>query len=205
MAEQQPFYEEGNNGFTVYPINADNTFGDGIKIKGQISFEGTLTMEVVNIAADDDTTYLPREKPVTAEGTVAFVGLTKTHYQAMYNNTTDSNGVTVIGRRGMAKKVAIAFNNTRVNKDGSTSENKHEFLNVTFSLPPISTQTVQEDDETIRPFEVPFKANPYNYKTADGKTDRATYVPLNSEEDKEIWDKIGDKLYVPDMDMGELL
>lgn len=199
------FYEEGNSGFLVYPIKSDDTYGDGIAIKGMISFDGTMAMEITNIAADDDTTYLPREKPATAEGTIAFVGLTKDAYAALYNNTEDSNGVMVIGRRGMVKKVAITFNNTRVNANGLTSENKHEFLNVTFSLPSISTQTVKEDDDTVRPFEVSFKANPHNYKTKDGKSDRATYVCVNSEDDKEIWEKVKDKLYIPDMDLDGLL
>ena len=205
MAEALKFYEEGNNGFTVYPINTDGSFGEGAKIKGMISFNGTMSMEITNIAADDDATYLPREKPATAEGTVAFVGLTKADYAKLYNNTTDSNGVTVFGRVGTEKKVAITFNNTRVNEDGTTSENKHEFLNVTFSIPPITTQTVQEDDNTIRPFEVPFSAQPYNYKTKDNKSDRATYVCVNSADDAEVWGKVADKLYIPDMDLTDLI
>lgn len=207
MAEPtvEKFYEEGNKGFIIYPINADNTFGTGVKINGMISFSGTMTMEITNEAADDDTTYLPREKPVTASGTVAFVGLNKSNYAAMYNNVTDGNGVTVFGRRGMVKKVAIEFMNTRVNADGTTSENKHEFLNVTFSLPPITTQTIKQDDDTVRPFEVPFTANPYNYKTKSGKSDRATYVFVNSKDNSDIWDKVKDKLYVPDMDLTDII
>lgn len=200
-----PFVEEGNKGFDVYPHNTDGTIGTGSHIKGLVSFSGNLTMEVTNLPADDDITYLQREKPVTADGTVTFRGLTVDNYKKMYNNVTDANNVVVFGRRGMAKKVGIAFNNTRVYADGTTAEQRICFLNITFSLPPIETQTIQEDDNTVRDFAVPFKASSYNYTKKDGTSDRATVTTPNSKDNADIWDKIKDKLYIPDMDVTELI
>ncbi|MDE6965517.1 MAG: hypothetical protein K2O94_00910 [Clostridiales bacterium] len=200
-----PFIEEGNNGFDIYTLNADGTHGAGENIKGMVSFSGNITMETTNLPADDDTTYFSRGKPVTADGTVAFRGLTVADYKKMYNNCTDSNNVLILGRRGMTKKVGIAFNNTRVYSDGTTSENRICFLNLTFSLPSIETQTIAEDDDTVRPFSVPFKANPYNYINKNGKRDHATISLPNSKDNSDIWDKVKDKLYIPDMDLTDLI
>lgn len=196
----QRFIEEGNNGFEVFPIIDGKHAEEGTKIKGMVSFSGTISSDITNIAADDDPSYLQREKPPTiSDGTVKFAGLTKEDYKLLYNNTTDSNGVLIFGRRGMAKKVGIAFNNTRVNADGTTSINRFSILNITFSLPPIETQTVKEDDDTVRAFSVPYKATTYSYTTQDGKPDRALITMVNSEDDKDIWDEVKNKLYIPDM------
>lgn len=209
MAETEkteiPFIEEGNKGFDVYTRNSDNTFNAGIHISGMMSLSATITAETVNIAADDDPTYMTREKPITVDGTVTFAKMTVSDYKALYANITDGNEAIVFGRRGMTKQVGYAFNNTRVFKDGTTADQRISFLNAVFSLPPIETQTVQEDDDTVRPFSVPFKAYIHNYTRKDGKSDRAAITIVNSKDNADIWDQVKDKLYIPDMDVSDLI
>lgn len=199
-ATNQPFIEEGNKGFDVY-IPSGNSFDDGTHIDGLISVSATITAETSNLAADDDPTYMTREKPITVDGTITFAKMTVADYKALYANITDGNNVVTFGRRGMSKQIAFAFNNTRVFKDGTTADQRICFLNARFSLPPIETQTIQEDDDTVRPFAIPFKAYTYNYTTKDGKSDRAAITLPNSKDNADIWDKIKDKLYIPDMDL----
>ncbi len=200
-----PFIEEGNKGFDVYSRNSDNTFNTGIHIDGMISLSATITAETSNIAADDDPTYMTREKPITVDGTVTFAKMTVDDYKTLYANITDGNNAVTFGRRGMTKQVGFAFNNTRVFKDGTTAENRICFLNAMFSLPPIETQTIKEDDNTVRPFAVPFKAYTHNYTRKDGQSDRAAITMINSKDNADIWDKVADRLYIPDMDLTELI
>lgn len=203
--QEIPFIEEGNNGFDVYVLNNDNSYGAGTHISGMISLSATITAESVNIAADDDPTYLTREKPVTIDGTAAFAKMTVADYKALYANITDGNEAVVFGRRGMSKQLGFAFNNTQVFKDGTTAQNRISFLNARFSLPPIETQTIAEDDDTVRPFSIPFKAYTYNYTRKDGTPDRAAITMVNSKDNADIWDKVKDKLYIPDMDLTDLI
>lgn len=200
----QPFIEEGNKGFDVY-VPTNGTFGAGTHIDGMISLSATITSESVNMAADDDPTYMTREKPATVDGTLTLAKITVADYKALYANITDGNDVVTLGRRGMSKQLGFAFNNTRVYKDGTTADQRICFLNARFSLPPIETQTVAEDDDTIRPFAIPFKAYTYNYTTKDNKSDRAVVTLPNSKDNADIWDKIKDKLYIPDMDLSDLI
>ena len=203
--QEIPFIEEGNNGFDTYAYNSDNTFGAAVHIGGMVSLSATITAERVNIPADDDPTYLVREKPVTVDGTATFAKMTVSDYKALYANITDGNNVVVFGRRGMSKQIGFAFNNTRVFKDGTTAENRICFLNARFSLPPIETQTIEEDSDTVRTFAVPFKANTYNYTHKDGTQDRAAITMVNSKDNSDIWDKVKDKLYTPDMELTDLI
>lgn len=198
--DTQAFIEEGNKGFDIYKYGSTD---NGTHISGMISLSATVTAETVNIAADDDPTYITREKPVTVDGTATFAKITVSDYKAMYENITDENNVVVFGRRGMAKQVGFAFNNTRVYKDGTTADQRICFLNARFSLPPIETQTVEEDSDTVRPFAIPFKAYTYNYTTKDGKSDRAAITLPNSKDNADIWDMIKDKLYIPDMKLDD--
>lgn len=200
-----PFIEEGNKGFDTYPMNSDNTFGTKAHISGMISLSATITAETVNVAADDDPTYITREKPVYVDGTLTLAKISTDDYKALYANVTDGNSAIVFGRRGMAKQIGFAFNNTQVFKDGTTAENRICFLNARFSLPPIETQTIEEDSDTVRPFAVPFKAYTYNYTRKDGKSDRAAITIVNSKDNSDIWDKVKDKLYIPDMDLTDLI
>ena len=200
-----PFIEEGNKGFDVYTLNNDNTYAAGVHIGGMVSLSATITAESVNLPADDDPTYYSFEKPITIDGTATFRKMTVADYKAMYANITDGNEVVTFGRRGMAKQVGFAFNNTRVYKDGTTAEQRICFLNARFSLPPIETQTIEEDSDTVRPFAIPFKAYTYNYTSKDGKSDRAAITMPNSKENADIWDKVKDKIYIPDMEVTDLI
>jgi hypothetical protein len=70
--------------------------------------------------------------------------------------------------------------------------------NVTFEMPNISTQTVSEDDTTIREFALTVQANAQAYTTSDNKKDRYTCAIVNSVDNADIYDTVKDTVYVPD-------
>lgn len=197
-------YEEGNYDFRIAPINAA---GDGYDeavtvISGLMKVDITFSQTETNTAADDKTDYLTRRSPVKGDGTITFAGLTKEAYKLLYNNIVDSNGAIVIGRGGAPKKVGISFKNTCQAAEGS-SENMFTINNVTFSVPNVSTQSLAEDDTTIREFALTVKCNPFDYTTSDGKKDKVTYSILNSVDDEAIYEEVKEKIYIPDSNTAE--
>lgn len=118
----------------------------------------------------------------------------------MYNKCQDTNNALVFGRKTAPKKIGISFFNTQNYSEGS-SENKITINNIMFDLPPISTQTIQQDDNTVRTFGVTVTANPIEYTTKDSKKDRVTFSMLNSVDDSEIYETVREKIYIPDMEI----
>lgn len=174
-------YQEGNNGFSIIDSGSEKV--TSAQIRGLISLEGTVSQTESKTAADDDIAYLIRRSPVTIEGTVTFVGLSKADYDLLLGSITDENGAIVYGEN-TAKPVTFVFYNTQhdIAADGTdtVTENAHIFYNATFSLPNITTTTIAEDDTTIRPFELSFTANPKIMTAADEKDHKITYACLNS-------------------------
>lgn len=205
MENKTRIYEEGNYDLRIAPVN---TIGDGYDepvtvINGLMKVDITFSQTETNTPADDITDYLSRRSPVKGEGTITFAGLTKAMYKLLYNNIVDSNGVIVVGRGGKPKKVGISFKNTCQAEEGS-SENMFTINNATFSVPNINTQSIAEDDTTIRDFALSVKCNPFNYTTSEGKKDRVTYSILNSVDDEAIYEKVKETIYIPDTDTGSL-
>lgn len=202
MAETQKtrVSEEGNYGFMLAEYNpTEGTYGEVKKIEGLVSVDITFSQTTENKPADDVVDYLSRSSTVTGSGTITFMGLKRADYIAMYNKCQDDNKALVFGRKTAPKKVGISFFNTQNYSEG-TSENKITINNVIFNLPPLSTQTVQQDDNTLRTFAVTVTANPIEYQTKGGAKDRVTFSILNSVDDDAIYEANKDKIYIPDTD-----
>lgn len=195
-------YEEGNYGLKVFPLNSDGTYGTGVSIEGTVTVDITFSRTRTNTPADDIPDYLTRTSPEKGEGTVTIIGLSKAGYQALYNNIVDHNSVLVGGKRNQSKRLGVTFFNTR-NDTVGTSENMFFLPNAVFELPNISTQTIQEDDTTIRPFELAITCNPQNFTAYGGGTDRYTWAMLNSVDDTSIYSTVKTAgTYVPDSVIG---
>lgn len=188
-------YQEGNYGVKLFKIQNDGTYGAAYSVAGLTNVDITFSRTVTNTAADDVVDYLTRRSPEKGEGTITFLGLSLKDYKAMYNDIVDSNNVLVVGKKNATAKVGMIFYNHEESAEG-TSENMFVFPNVSFELPNISTQTIQEDDTTIRPFEIPVTLNPKNFGTG-ATANRYTYAIVNSEDNKDIYNSVKDTIYIP--------
>lgn len=206
MAEEKSrIYENGNYGFMVATLNeVEGTYEAAETIEGLVNVDITMSQTSSDIAADDITDYATLIGSVKGEGTITFVGLKKADYEKLYNAITDNNGAIVFGKKAPPKKVGISFFNTQNHSSGN-SENKFTLNNCVFSVPNIQTQTVQEDDSTIRSFALSVKCNPYYYTDSEGNRQRITASLLNSEEDKVIYKTAKNEIYIPDKDYASSL
>ena len=200
--ETQRIYEEGNYGFMCAELQDNNTYGEVSKIEGLVSVSLTFSQTTEQKAADDNPSYVTTQSPLKGEGTITFFGMTKQNYIDLYRNVTDSKGALVFGRRGVAKRLGVSFFNTSVSATGK-STNKITLNNVLFSLPPFNSQTLQEDDTTIREFAIPVTCSAYSFTAEDGTKDTVTWSILNSETDSALFTAYKEEIYIPDSD-GEL-
>ena len=201
MADKSRLYQEGNYGMKVFALTYDEsgnaTYGEPQAIQGLVNVDITFSRTRTKTAADDVVDYLNRTSPEKGDGTITLLGLSTADYQKLYNNIVDSKGVVVIGRKAQTKRLGVIFYNTE-NYEGSSSENMFVLPNVTFEMPNISTQTIAEDDTTIREFALTVQANAQAYMTSDNKKDRYTCAIVNSVDNADIYDTVKDTVYVPD-------
>ena len=193
----QRVYEEGNYGFMCAELKDDNTYDTVKKIEGLVSVSLTFSQTTEQKAADDNPSYVTTQSPLKGEGTITFFGMTKQNYIDLYRNVTDNNNALVFGRRGVAKRLGVSFFNTAVSATGK-STNKITLNNVLFSLPPFNSQTLQEDDTTIREFAVPVTCSAFTYTTSEKTKDTVTWSILNSVSDSELFNAYKDNIYIPD-------
>ena len=199
----QRIYEEGNYGFMCAELQDNNTYGTVNKIEGLVSVSLTFSQTTEQKAADDNPSYVTTQSPLKGEGTITFFGMTKQNYIDLYRNVTDASGALVFGRRGVAKRLGVSFFNTAVSATGK-STNKITLNNVLFSLPPFNSQTLQEDDTTIREFAIPVTCSAYSYTTRDGGRDTVTWSILNSETESALYNEFKEQIYIPDSADEEL-
>lgn len=210
MAEtvQNRVYQEGNYGFKVFPLNSDGTYGTGVAIEGLATVDITFSSTKTNTPADDEIDYLHRESPLKGEGTITLIGLKNADYANFFENCVDTNGAVIGGKKNQSKKVGVIFFNTINYKDGNgdgvSVENMFSLPNCIFSLPNISTQTVQEDDTTIRSFELGVECNPLNYTTSGGTRERFTWSSISSDEAGTDWATVKQSVYKPDATLSGL-
>ena len=199
-------YQEGNYGLKVFPLNADGTYGTGASVEGLATVDITFTSTKTNTPADDEIDYLHRESPLKGEGTITLIGLKNADYAKFYANCVDTNGAVIGGKKNQSKKVGVIFFNTITYKDSSNNtvsvENMFSLPNCIFSLPNIQTQTVQEDDTTIRSFELGVECNPLNYTATGGAKERFTWSQISAVEAGENWATVKTAIYKPDMTLG---
>lgn len=196
------YYEEGNYGLQVAPLQGEG-YGEVHNISGTMNIDITLTTSQSNTPADDEPDYLSRNAVTKAEGTIQFVGMTVDDYLMLYNLDEDDNGVVVFGGGNRAKKLGLSFLNTgHLGTEQLT--NKYIFHSVKFTLPNITTQTISEDDDTIREFSVPFTGSAVNYTNSKGERKRGTYSLINSKRNADIWDKVKDIMYYPSMSLADV-
>ena len=206
MAEtvQNRVFQEGNYGFKVFPLNSDGTYGTGATIDGLVNVDITFSSTKTNIPADYTIDYLHRESPLKGEGTITFVGIKNADYAKLFANCVDTNNAVIGGRKNQSKKVGVIFFNTTNFKDGSGVEHSVENMislpNCIFSLPNIQTQTIQEDDTTIRNIELPVNCNPQNFTNEYGDKDRYTWASISKTEATDLgytWADVTATVYKP--------
>ena len=201
--EKLKVYEEGNYGFTVFDriiTEANPKYENKEEFGGLVNVDLTFSSTRTKTSADDVADYLNRTSPLKVDGTFTFSGFTKAMYQKLYNNIAGKNGGIVFGKKQQSKAVGVKFYNTE-NYEGGSSENMYIFPNLVFELPNISTQTIAEDDTTIRDFSVTVSGTAQNYQYQDGETikrDRFTCAKLNSVDDASIYQDAKDKIWLPD-------
>lgn len=199
---QNRIYEEGNYGFKVFPLNADGTYGTGTAIEGLVSVDITFSSTKTNTPAEDVIDYLHRESPLKGEGTITLVGLKNSDYAKLYSNCVDTNGAVVGGRKNQSKKVGVIFFNTKTyldeNNAPQSKENMISLPNCIFALPNLQTQTIQEDDTTIRNIELSVECNPLNFTTSGGSNDRFTWSMIDADTAGGAWNTIKTSIYFPD-------
>lgn len=197
-------FQEGVYGLKVFPLTETAgtiSYGTGVAIKGTANIDITFSSTRTKTPADDITDYLNRTSPLTGDGTITLLGMSKDDYKALYNNIVDSNDVVVGGQDNQTKRLGVVFYNTETYIDSSnaTQESTNMFVlpNAVFELPSISVQTIAEDDTTIRPFELSVKAQ----SVKNGNV-RYTYAVVNSADlDGKVgegaFENVKDKVYVP--------
>ena len=201
MAESKRIYEEGNYEFQIATLNeSEGTYGEVTTIEGLVNVDITMSQTTSNIAADNKTDYLTRKSAMKGSGTITFIGLSKEDYQKLYNLYLDKNTVIVFGSDVAPRKVGISFKNKQGSLTGD-SINKFTLNNCVFDLPNLSTQTIQEDDTTIRSFALNVNVNPLEFTNQEGNKDRVTFSLINSVDDTAIWEKVKDLIYVPDQEL----
>lgn len=201
MAESKRIYEEGNYEFQIATLDeSTGTYGEVTTIEGLVNVDVTMSQTTSNIAADNKTDYLTRKSAMKGSGTITFIGLSKEDYQKLYNLYLDKNTVMVFGSDVAPRKVGISFKNKQGSLTGD-SINKFTLNNCVFDLPNLSTQTIQEDDTTIRSFALNVNVNPLEFTNQEGNKDRVTFSLINSVDDTAIWEKVKDLIYVPDQEL----
>lgn len=193
-------YQEGNYGMKVFKITSTG-YATGVDVKGLVNVDITFSRTVTNTPADDIVDYLTRRSPEKGEGTITILGLALKDYKALYNEIADTNNVLVVGQKKMAQKLGIIFYNTEDSAEG-TSENMIVLPNCSLEIPNINTQTIAEDDTTVRPFELAITCNPKEFTKKISETatapDRYTYAIVNSVDNADIYNSVKGTVYVPD-------
>lgn len=185
-------YETGNKKFFAAELKKDGTFGEKTYYEGLMEVSIEFSQEVTEVGADDKPDFITLASPMLGEGTVKFAVLPYEIYSRFFNMTTDKNGAVVISGKGKPKQVAFGY----YSQVGDGSESLFTLYRATFSLP--SLNSVSYDGKSIRDLTLNVKTYPYDYKDKDGKAQQATYTILNSEINRDIWDDVQDKIYIPD-------
>lgn len=190
-------YETGNKKFFAASINPDGTFGDKEYHEGLMEVSIEFQSEATDINADDDVSFIRLNTQVTGSGTIKFAVLPFNVYSKFFDVKIDKNGAIVIKSKAKSKEVAFGY----YSSVGDGSESMFTMYRATFQLPTLSSASF--DGKTIRDLTLNVNVYPYNYINEDGDEDKVTYTILNSNLNKDIWDKVQDQIYVPDSTVGE--
>lgn len=204
------YYEQGNfeletKAFSGTP-SAPAYTGDVNRWYGLMEINLETSQDVTEIAADDDATYLEMKPPMILTGTIKVTGMKVSDFSKLFNVRADSNGMYLFGSRAQDKTVGIAFKNTGYDDDGVYATNKFIMFRAKVTLPPIGTESLNSDGDTIRDFTLNIRASYVKYTYTDNgtdKTDTATYGMFNSVDNADVWDKVKDGIFAPNETLPE--
>lgn len=185
-------YETGNKKFFAAELKKDGTFGAKSYHEGLMEISIEFSQEITEIGADDNPAFITLASPMLGEGTVKFAVLPYDIYSKFFDVKTDKNGVVVINAKGKPKQVAFGY----YSAVGDGSESLFTLYKAVFTLP--SLNSVSYDGKTIRDLTLDVKTYPYDYKDETNKPQQVTYTIINSELNKDIWDKVQTAIYIPD-------
>lgn len=188
-------YETGNKKFFLAELNADGTFGTKAYQEGLMEVKIDFKQDVTEISADDNPAFITLASPLIGEGTVKFAVLPYEMYGKFFNVALDKNGAVVVSSKGKTKLAAFGY----YSQVGDGSESMFTLYRAAFSLPALNS--VSYDGKTIRDLTLNVTVNPFVYTDADGRQQKVTYTILNSELNKDIWDKVQDEIYIPDSEV----
>jgi len=186
-------YEIGNKKFFAASLNANGTFGAKEYHEGIMEVSIEFSAEVTDISADDEPAFIRLNAPLEGEGSVKFAVLPFNVYSKFFDVSTDRNGAVVINSRGKSKEVAFGFYTTL----GDGSEALFTLYRAVFQLPALSS--ISFDGQTIRDLTLNVKVYPYAPTAASPMSERVTYTILNSVTNSNIWSRVQNVIYVPDM------
>lgn len=191
--------EKGNFDLYIQKRVNDILIGDIVHVQGLISVDLTLSQEVTNVAADDNPTYVSTTPPVTGDGTITILSMSYSDYEKIWSVYKDDNGALWFGGNTMADKVGLAYKTTTTDALGVESNNMISFPNMTISLPPKVSSTIDEDGGEISNVEMPVTINPVFWEDSLGQRKRATFGIINSIDNADIWADLKDTIFTPEM------
>lgn len=193
--------EKGNFDLYFQKRTNDVLLGDVVHVQGLISVDLTFSQETTNTAADDVPDFVSMTAPLTVEGTLTILSMSLSDYEKLYTIYTDDNGIHWLGTNTQADKVGYAYKTTVTDALGVQSNNMLSFPNTTISLPSKTSVTVDEDGGEISNVEIPVNSNPVFWVDSLGMRQRSPAGFVNSVDDPEIWAKVKDTVFLPNMAM----
>lgn len=191
--------EKGNFDLYFQKRQGDTLVGDVVHVQGLMSVDITLSQEVTNVAADDNPAYVSTTPPVTGDGTLTILSMSYSDYEKIWTVYKDANSILWLGSNTMADNVGFAYKTTVTDALGAESNNMISFPNATISLPAKSSVTIDEDGGEITNVEIPITVNPVFWEDSLGMRKRATLGIVNSVDNADIWPKVKDTVFTPDM------
>ena len=188
-------YETGNKKFFAAELKPDGSFGEKEYHEGLMSVSIEFKSETTEINADDDESFIKLNTQVTGEGTIQFAVLPFNVYSKFFDVKIDKNGAVVIKSKTRSKEVAFGY----YSSVGDGSESMFTMYRAVFQLPTLASTSF--DGKTIKDLTLNVKVYPYEYINEENEPEKVTYTILNSNLNKEIWDKVQEKIYVPDSEV----